>query len=237
MSVTTAQDIINSALRGLQVLSPDVTLTADEANGGLDALNLLLESLSIDSLMVHHITKEPFTLVPGQQSYTIGTGGNFNTDRPIAIESATVTVNGSDYPIETVFAYDDWAAIRLKTLQTTFTQYLYFDGTYPLGTINLYPVPSSATTLTLYSRKELTQFTSLTAPISLPPGYKRMLKYGLQIELAPEYQTTAGDDVKRLYIDAKAGIKRVNKRPITSQVDVALLGNGRGRRFNIYSGR
>lgn len=232
--MTTALDIINGSLRLLQVKSPDVVLQPEESNDALEALNMMVDSWSNESLMVYHMTKEPFTLTAAQASYTIGIGGNFNTDRPIAIEGATYTINSVDYPVNTV-AYDDWAAVRLKSLSTIFPDYLYYDAINPLGVIYMHPIPSAAGVLTLYCRKPFTQFTGLTDALVFPPGYARMMKYGLAIELAPEYQTTAGDDVKALFIAAKAGIKRVNKRPITSSIDPALF-PPRSRRFNIYKG-
>jgi hypothetical protein len=233
--MTTVLKIINGALRALQVKSSDVTLTSDELNDAMEALNMMLDGWSNESLMMYHMLSESFTLVPGQSAYTIGIGGDFNTERPISIESATIKVNGVDWPVATM-AYDDWSAIRLKTLTTSFVEYLYLDNTYPLGTVNLYPVPSNAYSLTLYSRKPFTQFTSLTDPLDLPPGYARALKFGLAIEIAPEFQTTAGDDVKKLYMAAKAALKRTNKRPITSQIDPALLATNQ-KRFNIYKGQ
>ena len=234
MSTTTALDIINGALRVLQVANPDVTITSQEANDALDGLNLMIDSWSNESLMLYHVTKEPFTLVQGQQSYTIGTGGNFNTDRPIAIEMATVTISTNVEQPLTIVAYDDWAAIRLKVI-SAYPNTLYLDATYPLGTVYLYPVPNTAQTLTLYSRKALTSFPNLTSTFSLPPGYARAMKFQLALELAPEYQVSAGQDVLSIAQSAKAGIKRVNKRLITKEVDVGLI-NSSQTRFNVYRG-
>ena len=139
---------------------------------------------------------------------------------------------GADYAVDPM-AYDDWAVIRLKSLQA-YPNYMYLDAAFPLGTLSFYPVPIYASLLTLYSRKPFSQFSSLTSTFSLPPGYARAMKFQLAIELAPEYQTTAGPDVARMAMEAKAAIKRVNNRAITSKVDVALIGGG--RRFNIYRG-
>lgn len=232
---TTALDIINGALRLLQVKSSDAALTAEEANDALDALNTMIDGWSTDSLMVYHATKESFILTPGKSVYTIGTGGNFNTTRPVDILQATLTVNGSDYGVTPV-AYDDYAAIRLKTLSTTFVEQLYYDETYPLGNIYLYPVPNTASTLTLYSRKQLNQFDSLTTAFEFPNGYKRAMKYALALELAPEYQRDAGDDVRRTAVSAVAAIKRMNRRPVTMQPDSAIMTGSRRNRFNIYRG-
>jgi hypothetical protein len=234
VSNTTALDIINASLRLLQVKNDDVVLTASEANDALEALNMMIDGWSNESLMLSHITKESFTLTPNQVSYSLGLGGDFNTDRPVSVEAATITINGADFPVQQM-AFDDWSAIRLKSLATGYTEYFYVDETFPLSTVYLYPISTIASTLTLYSRKPFVGFANLTDQITLPPGYTRAMKYQLACEIASEYQTTAGQDVQTLAMTARAGLKRVNKRPITTQVDPALMASGQ-QRFNIYRG-
>ena len=234
---TTAQTIINGALRLLQVASTDVVLTNDEANDALESLNQMIDGWSNESLMLYHVTREQFTCIPSHNPHTIGPAGDFVTSVPMNIEAATVTVGGVDYPILPI-DYDDYAVIKLKTLQNVYPEYFYFDRSAPaLANLYMYPVPSTASTITLYSRKALTRFTGLTDSIILPPGYERALKYSLAVELAPEYQVSAGQDVIALAIAAKASIKRTNKRPLTLQIDPAALAVSGKRRFNIYTGQ
>ena len=236
MSMTTTLDIINSALRVLQVAASDVTLTASEANSGLDALNAMLDSWSLENLMVYHLVSETFNFpINNSNTVTIGTGGMFNTVRPLSIENATFGVGNVDFPLKMI-GFDDYAAIILKPLQSPYPQYLYVDQDYPLMKLNFWPIPSSSTTVTLYSRKALTTFANLTDSFTLPPGYMRALKFGLAIELAPEYQTTAGADVIALFRSAKMNIKRINSRPQTLQLDPALIGRNPAS-YNIYSGQ
>ena len=235
--MATALKIINGALRLLQVAADDVVLTDSEANDALEALNQMLDSWSNESLMLYHVTREQFTLTPGLNPHTIGSAGNLATDVPLNIEAATVTVGGVDYPIIPV-DYDDYAVIKLKTLSNVYPEYLYFDKSNPiLGQIYLYPVPSTASTFNLYSRKALTKFSSLTDDIILPPGYERALKYCLAVDIAPEYQISAGQDIVALAVEAKAKLKRTNKRPLTLQIDPAALAVSGKRRFNIYTGQ
>jgi len=236
-SSTTAQTIINGALRLLQVSSTDVVLTSDEANDALESLNQMIDGWSNESLMLYHVKLEQFTCIPAHNPHTIGVNGDFNTSVPIHIEAATVTVNGVDYPIIQI-DYDDYAVIKLKTLQNVYPEYMYFDRNSPiLGNVYMYPVPSTASTINLYSRKALTQFSSLTDSIDLPVGYAKALKYSLAVELAPEYQVSAGADVIQLAIASKANLKRTNRRPLTLQIDPAALAVSGKRRFNIYTGQ
>jgi hypothetical protein len=233
---TTVYDIVMGALRLLQVASPDVTIGDSEANDALSALNMMIDSFSNESLILHHITQENFTLTPNLTVHRIGVGGEFDTQRPLSIEAATISISGTDWPIR-IFQYDDWSAIRLKTLNSNYTQYLYYEEDYPLGKVYLYPIAPTANIITLYCKQPLTNFANLQAQVILPLGYDRLLKYNLAVELAPEYQTNAGANVEKLAMQSKAAIKRTNKRPLTAQVDPALLGPQGGVRFNIYLGR
>jgi hypothetical protein len=235
--MATAQTIINGALRLLQVASTDVFLTNDEANDALESLNQMIDGWSNESLMLYHVTREQFTCIPAHNPHTIGLSGDFATSVPMNIEAATVTVNGTDYPVLPI-DYDDYAVIKLKTLQNVYPEYFYLDKASPvLANLYMYPVPSTASTINLYSRKPLTNFASLTDNLTLPPGYERALKYSLAVELAPEYQVSAGQDVIALAIAAKASLKRTNKRPLTLQIDPAALTVSGKRRFNIYTGQ
>ena len=89
--MTTANELISRSLRlmGVQGVGRR-TLTANEAADGLEALNGMLESFSLERMMVYQILEENFPLVAGTASYTIGSGGTFSTIRPIKIESAFI---------------------------------------------------------------------------------------------------------------------------------------------------
>ncbi len=233
MATTTALDLINQALQVLQVKSDDVVLTASESNDGLDALNELLESLSLESLLIYHESKVTSALVGSQQSYQVGLTGDMVMSRPTSIDAITITYNGLDYPL-TPLEYDDWLCIRLKSLTTVYPEFYYYDKTYPNGTLYVYPVPVGAMPITIYGKFQLQQFTNLTDLINLPPGYKRLLKWGLAIDLAPSYQTTAGQDVIQLYKNAKDKLKNNNFIPLTRVTDLCAKQTGR---YNIYTGR
>jgi hypothetical protein len=231
----TVADMIKASLRVLQVQSPDVDLTAEEYQNGLQALNMMIDGWSNESMMLHHISKETFQTVANTPSYTIGYGAVFNTDRPIAIEAMTVSVSGTDCPVEQM-AYDDYAAIGQKTLTTNFPQYFYVDEGVQFSTLHLWPVPASPPPeITLYMRKPLGTFTDVTEQIILPRGYLRAFKFNLAVEMAPEFQTNPGDYVVKMAMTSKADLKRTNHRAITMQPDIGLTGLGTS--YNINTNR
>lgn len=233
----TAKELIQDALTMLMVYSPDVILTAEESNTALRALNSLIESIANEPLTLNTVTKENFTLVGGQATYTWGTGGNFNSSRPINIQACTTAITGTagniDFPVCMV-DYDDYAAIQLKTLQTNYPQYVYCDGAYPLNNITFYPVPSSAIPVTFYSYKQLTEFANVTESVAFPQGYYRMLVAMLAIELAPSYQVQASQNILDIARQSKKNIMMTNAKSLTMQTDPVLAGNAFGR-YSIFS--
>ena len=234
--MTTANELISRSLRLMGVLGTGRrTLTANEASDGLEALNGMLESFSLERLMVYQILEENFPLVAGTADYTIGSGGTFSTTRPIKIESAFLRDSGSiDTPV-VVIDNDAYDAIQLKTTQAR-PEYLYYDPIYPLAYVRLMYVPDAVYTLYLNSWKQLQQFTDGTTSLALPPGYSRMIVYNLAIEMNAEYQTKLAPEVVAIATQSKAAIKRLNApAPIASVAEVTMKRSGPGRR-NILTG-
>jgi hypothetical protein len=232
----TVLDLINGALKNLQVWSPDINLTADEEEDSIRKLTALIESVSNDSLLVYKTTADNFTLAGGVGTYTWGTGGTFNSERPVNVKACTVAISGSagniDMPVA-ILQYDDFAAIRLKTLQTNYPQYVYIDGDYPLNNVRFYPVPSSAIPATFYSDKLITTVTSVTDALRLPPGYYRWLEAQLSIDLAPSFQRQASQNIFDIAKSAYRLLSSTNSEPLTMQTDAALMGSG--GRYNIFN--
>lgn len=234
--MATANELISRALRLLGVLGQGRrTLTANESSDGLEALNSMLESMSLERLMVYQILEENFPLVAGTGSYTIGSGGVFNTTRPVKIDSAFIRDSGNnDYPLEIIDngAYD---SVALKNTSAC-PQYLYYDTQHPLAYVRLLYVPDAAYTLYINSWKQLQRFADGTTALSLPPGYERMIAYNLAIELNAEYGSVITPEVVAIATQSRAAIKRLNApSPIADVAEAFMFRGGRGKQ-NIYTG-
>lgn len=225
--MSTALGIIKSAMRKAGVLVKSEAPSADEANDGLEMLNDLLASLSNDSMLVPARTLENFTLTSATD-YTIGTGGDFNTTRPIKIISAYVRSGTIDYPLEIV-SDENYAAIQLKSTGSI-PDHINYTNAYPLATIRLYPAPTAGYTLYLLSEKQLSTFT-LNQTVDLAPGWRRMLVYNLAIELCSEYGQSVPPEVAAIASESKGEIKSaiMAARPMQWE-------QGIGNEGNIYSG-
>lgn len=184
--MTTALDLITGAAKIIGVVFKSEALSADEASDGLTALNDMLDSWSNDDLITFAPTLESFAMT-GASSYTIGSGGTLNTTRPINIITAVVRSGTVDYPLEILTPEQYQTEVPVKNINTQIPKYLTYDNGYPLGTIKMFAIPLSGTTLYLQTNKPLSNLSALTTTVDLPPGWKKAIKYNLAIDLAPQY--------------------------------------------------
>jgi len=199
------------------------------------ALQGMLDSWSTEGFVVPSRVRESFTLTPGTAQYTMGVGGTFDTARPVAIDRVTVelqtTTPKTENPVE-IINLDQWADVSQKSTQGIPIK-VYREGTNPLETLNLYPVPNQAYKLVIYSQKLLLSITNANTTIDLPPGYERAIIYNLAVELAPEYGRQTPNEVAAIALEAKGNVMRVNGANSLLEVDHAFIG---GKRFNIITG-
>lgn len=209
--MTTARDIITSALRKIHVLGIGAPLNAEEGEQALDTLNNMLSTLSVEGYMVFLKQIESFSLVGSQTSYTWFTGGDFNSASPLKIISCYVTQGGTDYNL-TQYSADEYAKITDKDEVGSIPNVFYYDNNYPTPRVYLYPTPSTADTINFVSEKYLTEFATLDTAFAFPPEYKTMLIYNLAVWLAGEYEREANPSVVSIALSAKKNVKVRNTR-------------------------
>lgn len=200
-------NIITEAAQLIGVVFKSETLAADEANDGLISLNDMLDSWSNDNLMTYGTTIESFPMT-GAASYTMGAGGNFNTVRPINLNTAVVRFGSVDYPLDIISEEQYQTEVALKSIASNIPQVLTYDSGYPLWTIKTYPLGMAGATLFLQSNKPLSNFAALTTIVDLPPGWKRALRYNLAVELAPQYGVDIPAAVAQIAKMSMGSIKR-----------------------------
>jgi hypothetical protein len=208
--MSTAQDIIESALRKISVLGTGSSLDATEGADALATLNNLLSTWSVEGNLVYNTTTETLSLTGGDGEYTIGSGGDFNTARPRRIISAFVTEGTTDYPL-TIYSADQYASIPQKST-TGIPRVLWYDDNYPLANIRLYSVPDGVTSLTLYSEKELTSFAALSTTYAMPAEYEAALAYNLAVWIAPEYEREPLPSVVKIAHRTKKAVENQNRK-------------------------
>lgn len=236
--MTTVRDLIYDALSKINVVGIGQPLNAEDEQAAFRTLNDLLESWSVEGGLVYTQTEETFNLVSGQQDYTIGVGGEFNTVQPFEIVALTTKLGDSEYTA-TQYGETDWAAIQDKADSAGIPEVFYYNNNSPIGTIKFYPIPTGVTSTTIFSRKAITSFTSINNTVELPAGYRRALVYNLAVELAPSYEKEAGVTVKQVAIKSKSNVFSYNARNnvIRSKLTSALFATSENDHFNIYTGQ
>lgn len=225
--MTAAADIIRRSLRLIGVLATGETPAAAEQADALEALNAMLDTWRTESLSVYALRTETLPLT-GAASYSIGVGGDLDIERPVKIESAYQRIAGVDSPVVVASkqAYDGATA---KGTTGDPASWLYYEPSYPVGRVHLYPVPASG-------ELHLTVWTPLAQlaasdDVALPPGYREAITYQLAMRLAAEYGKPVAPEIAAMGAAAKADIKRVNTR-------VPLMSSGltTGQRYDVRTG-
>lgn len=220
--MATAQTIIDRGMRLIGALASGESPTSAETTDVLAALNGMLESWRNERLMAFAWQDESKVLTPSDGSYTIGATGDFTT-WAAKIEHAYITNSGTDTFLDPLDAlgYD---GIPDKTTTGT-PQYYYFEKSYPLGILKLWPVPDAADTLHIRTWVVLSGFATAATSVSLPPGYEDALAFNLAIRIAPEFEKKVSAEVAQIAIETKGSIKRLNNRPIMSATGLMFGGN------------
>lgn len=238
----TGLDLVSGSLKLLGVLAAGETATGNDAQDALSRLNDMVDAWNLERLFIFTIVRTPKTLGSGTASYTIGTGGSINIVRPLWIDHAGLIIDTSastpsEIPIE-VFTDQRWQGIPQKTLQSGLAQGIFYDHAWSagLGLVYPWPIPNVGTTqLVLYAPgTAVAAFADLTTDYTFPPGYKRMLRYNLAVELAPEFGRALDSTVATIAERTIGNVKRANSRPRELRCDPAVT--GRRGAFDIRTG-
>lgn len=212
----TALSLITAALRMLNVVASAELPTNDEANDAMMAFQWMIDSWNADSLSVFTIGSDDYSLTLGQQSFTLGPGGNFDTTRPSKIVGmSAILLNNPINPVEVpmdMYTWDQWQnQVPVKNVQGSFPQICYDDGGMPLRTLNFWPIPTlQANNVRIYSWQSLIWPATLQTLLNFPPGYARAFVYNLAVELAPQYGAQIPPAVAKIATDSLAMIKTAN---------------------------
>ena len=223
--MTTARDLIKRSMQKIGVLVKSEAPSDDEAQDALASLNALISSWSNDSSTIVSRAWETFTLTGGDGVYTMGTGGDFNTTRPIHIIGGYIR-NGTTDTTLTVVSDEAYNSVAFKAL-TGIPEFVNYDNSYPTDNIRFYPVPSSSYTVFLLSEKPATEFATLDSDLSMPLGWERALIYNLALELAPEYGQQPDPSIAKIANDSLALIRIANirARPVDAYAEGVQIRN------------
>jgi hypothetical protein len=228
---STALDIIKRAMRLLGVYPNGEEPGPDESADCLQALNDLLDEMT-NTPMVFAKTLDTIDLSAGTSSITVGPSGTVVTDRPAQVlDDSYIDIGTISYPL-TVLTQQQYNDIDRKA-QTGIPEALWPLMGMPDVTLALWPVPSQACTLKLWSVKVLESFPALNTTVSLPPGYRNALAYMLAEAIAPEFEVPVPAAVAKAAARGRRLIERANFEVPQLSMPPELQSVG----FNILTGR
>ncbi len=240
--MATFADLATDALLDLGVIAAGETPDTDDLLNALRAMNRLVDQWAAERLNIYTVTATTWPIVSGTQDYTVGAGGDINVPRPIYVDRVTFSYLPSTIAIELPLGKltdNDWAGVTLKTLTSTLPRSFYYNPTFPLGMLKLWPIPvspPSALTGVLYAPEQIGEFLAINTVVSLPPGYRRMIVKNLAVEMAASYQRNLAPELMMAASEAKSVVKRSNVKMQDMSFDNAATGAAIARSYYIRTG-
>ena len=236
MAIYSAGDQINRALRLLGILAEGETPSAAMSQDALMALNQMIESWSIERLMVYNTIDQTFIWPTDEITRTLGPTGDFIGVRPTLLDDATYyrdAATNVSYGIK-IINQQQYNGIAVKTVTSTYPQVLWVNMEHPDIRLTIYPKPTRDLEWHFISAQELTQPAELATSMLFPPGYLRAFTYNLAMEIAPEFGVEPSPQVQRIAMASKRDLKRINNPDDVMSMPYAIVANR--QRYNIYAG-
>jgi len=247
MSLTiTARSVITGALGALGVADGSAPPTAEDMQRGFDALRELVDNWSLQALTALVQERSVYPLVAGQQDYLLGPGQvapqwtTGTAARPLDLAGAGLLLATPTPGLEVTLTIGDdadWAARPIKGQTGTQPTTVYYTPTDPLGTVTLWPIPTTAAnSLVLYTALLVAQFATLSADYVAAPGYAKALRWNLAKVLVADFAVPelVEQRVTREADQSLRDLKVVNVRITDLALDPALIGDTGGS-YNIWT--
>ena len=232
--MTTVNDIITESLEMTGIKSGHMSLDSDDAAMGLRRINGILDKWNITKLNDYAVGEVSFPLVSGEQKYTIGSGGDVDTTRPVDVIDVYVQDTGStNYPV-TLIQFDQWNSITQRDVSSDYPSFVWYNPVNPLGEINIYPEPTSNYTMFLSVRTGFPAYTATSDTVILPTGYKELLVYQLAVELCSFFGEQIPRYVEQEYNRILCRVKQINYNVWAETASVETPSN---RRSGIQNGK
>jgi len=236
----TAQDLIASSLRLINVIAAGEPVPIDMANDALNALNDMIDSWNTDRLSIFTTRSDDFPFTVSKQSYTLGAGGDFNMPRPAAIDAmSTILLNDPANPVEiplALYTVTDWQTqVPVKTVQGSIPLLVYDDGGFPLRTLNFWPIPiEPLNNVRIYSWQQLTQPATLATTITVPPGYRLAFRFNLGVHLAAEFAAPVPVPVAQIAAESLAKVRTLNAPDLSLKSDLVRDPSGWNYKADLF---
>lgn len=183
-----AQDLIQDAVEMLGIYAPGETVSSADAARGLIALNIIIDEFASQLLFIYQQTPYSFTTIIGNPIYGIGqgAGSTIPATRPSNIvygdQAASITITSSTTPIN-VLSSIEYKSLAGYAPASGTPDTLWYNPTYPNGTLTLLPAPSQVGVVTFNAWQILQAFANLNTSAVLAVGVQEVLTDMLAVKL------------------------------------------------------
>jgi hypothetical protein len=211
--MSTFLDLITGAYKLSGVVGSGETLSGSQAQDGLDALNELIDAWNADDLNVVTVTAVTCPVSAGRGNYTVGPSGDLNVPtRPPDLAGVWFRFGPGtavDSPVALISAAD-YGNIRAKNVTSNLAAVGWYEPSFPIATLHLWPIPNGAGELLAHVGALLDGAVTLTGTVSLPPAYRQALRYNLACLVAVENGFEPLATVQATAVSAKKALERNN---------------------------
>lgn len=190
MPAVTAEGLIQDALEDLGIYDPGDQVSAADAARSLFVLNAFIDKLSAESIYIYSLNTETLPIVTGTSSYTMGPGGDIDSYRPDRVtygsNTASIVVSGATTPVNSVSAIE-YQALAASAPLPGLPDTLWYNPTYPKGTLTVLPEPADDGVLTFQAWQRIITFATLQTSYSPAVGVLDGLRCNLAVELKPYF--------------------------------------------------
>ena len=224
--MTTAIEVITLALKDVGVIADGETASPGIAADAFATLQHMLAMWQIDGLYVYANLDQLF-YPTGAQIYTVGVGGTANITRPERITFAfwrDIEPGGIDYPITLVNTFKEYRIGITQKILAGQPEVAFYDATYPLGTLYVYPQPSTGS-IHLGSLVRLPALSTSADTLTLPAEYIMPIRFSLAELLAATFNSPINAGIPEMARRYRTMLKRNNVRIPELQTPAGLIGN------------
>jgi len=226
--MATAATIINAAATKAGI---STTLDSTQNATALNSLNNMLTFWGADELN-YAVTSESFSIGTSAAEYTIGSGGDMDTVRPMRVNSCYLRDgDGYDYPV-TVMASREYNRTIDKDISAR-PDRLYFNPEFTLAKIIFNSTPDAGYTAYFEFVKNFTVLVSTTTTIDsrFPPEYLGPLTDNLAVAIGEDWDRVLPASLHLRAEEGRNVLSRLNAS--NKAVPLAMFEFGVGGRYNI----